>query len=92
MQEQYQVLSSDASKEEVVDWINQVARLREDDILDYTNQITVNPVFYTTVPSSSTDLKGTEKQGDMAAEAGFLYVVVNNAGALAWRRVAISSF
>lgn len=73
-------------------WVLNATRAREVDLQDYNNQKSQNPVFYNYIPASSSDLLGTEKAGDMAADTSHLYIVVNNSGTLEWQRVAISTF
>jgi len=92
MQKKYKILSATPDLNEALDWIRQATREREYDLADYSNQVSTNPTFYTYVPSSSTDLIGTEKAGDMAASTSYLYIVVNNAGTLRWQRVATATF
>lgn len=72
-------------------WIINATRLRQFDIQDFDKQTAENPRIFD-APSSSTDTVGTEKVNDVAADSSFLYVIIDNAGTLEWRRVAISSF
>lgn len=78
--------------DQINSWIISTTRSREIDLQDFDNQQSTNVTFYKDVPASSTDLKGTEQQGDIAADTNYLYVVVDNAGALEWQRVAIATF
>lgn len=91
MRDNYKDLPNNFNSEDVREWMVDVTRKRQFDVVDYDNQVAANPVFFQTPPTSSSDLKGFEKAGDMAADASYLYVVVDNTG-LVWRRVAISSF
>jgi hypothetical protein len=91
MRSLFGVLSRDAESSKIVDWINHVVRERAIDLSDYESQQATKPTIYPT-PTSSSDLIGTEKAGDIATATGFLYVVVDNSGVLEWRRVAISTF
>jgi hypothetical protein len=43
-------------------------------------------------PSASNDVVATDREGDVAFSATYMYVLINNAGTLAWRRVALSSW
>lgn len=92
MQEEYILVRPDFTLDNLKDWALQVTRAREDDILDYSEQVTTNTKIFTAIPTSSGDIKGTEKAGDIAVDTNFLYVVVNNSGTLQWQRVAISTF
>ena len=91
MRNQYQNLRANVEIEELANWARDVSRNRLFDLEDYNSQVSDNPVVFP-VPSNSTDLRGTEKIGDIAADNGFFYIVVSVAGGLEWRRMAISSF
>lgn len=91
MRSLFPTLSRAAAIESVIDWINHVVRERGSDLSDYEIQQATKPSIYPT-PSSSSDLIGTEKVGDIAVATGFLYVVVDNGGTLQWRRVAAATF
>lgn len=92
MKKRFKILSSVPTIEEVYDWIRQVTRERDIDLEDYNNQVSTNVTYYNYTPSSSTDLIGTEKAGDIAVSTSYLYVVVDNAGTLRWQRVATATF
>lgn len=91
MRSQYTVLSLNAQTEEIKRWISDVTRARQADLDDYDLQESSKPKIFN-APASSTDTKGTEKVGDIAVDASYLYIVVDNSGTLEWRRVGISSF
>ena len=82
--------TSNAIKE-LQDWAVSSTRSRGADLADFNIQTTENPRIFA-VPTSSTDIVGTEKAGDVATDASFLYIAVDNAGAIEWRRGGISSF
>ncbi len=44
------------------------------------------------VPTSSADVTATDKVGDVNYTASFLYILIDNGGTPAWRRVALSSW
>ena len=77
---------------EITRWVYEVTRERSIDLDDYNDMDSTRSKIFNLTPASSSDLKGTEKVGDVAADASYLYVVVDNSGTLEWRRVAISSF
>lgn len=85
----YKLLSANPDLNEALDWIRQATREREFDLENYNNQTTTNVTFYSYIPSSSSDLIGTEKPGDIAADTTTLYVVVDNAGTLEWQSISI---
>lgn len=91
MRSQYKVLSLNAQVEDIKRWIEDVTRTRQTDLDDYDIQESSKPKIFD-VPTSSSDLSGAEKAGDIAADASYFYIVVDNSGALEWRRVGISSF
>lgn len=92
MQKKYKILSAIPDLNEALDWIRQATREREFDLEDYNNQVSTNVTFYNYTPSSSSDLIGTEKPGDIAVSTSYIYVVVDNAGTLRWQRVATATF
>lgn len=91
MRDRYIALRN-SDTQSIVDWISHATRARDFDLEDFDDQQSYNPRIYTRIPSSSSDLVGTEKAGDIAADTSFLYVVVDNSGTLEWQRVAISTF
>lgn len=91
MKDKYDVLPPNSTQEAIQRWISDVTRARNVDIDDYERQESTKPAIFP-VPSSSSDLIGTEKAGDIAVDASYFYIVADNSGTLAWRRVAISSF
>ena len=44
------------------------------------------------VPTSSSDIVDGEKVGDINFQNDYIYILTDNAGTPAWRRVAVSSF
>jgi hypothetical protein len=82
MQKRYKLLDNNAQLSDVVDWIRQVVRERDVDLSDYEEQESTNVVYYNYTPTSSSDLIGTEKAGDIAADTSYIYIVVNNSGTL----------
>lgn len=71
-----------------------VVRIRREDVIDYNN---LDKKFIlgrkvSRVPSSSTDVLDTDREGDVSMTSSYLYVLIDNAGTLAWRRVALSSW
>lgn len=91
MRNKFVTLSPKASNQDVIEWCADVARNRDFDVADYQNQVAYNPVIYA-VPASSSDLRGNEKAGDIAVDASYFYIVVDDSGTLEWRRAAIGTF
>lgn len=92
MQKKYKTLSANPDLNEVLEWLRQATRERQFDLEDYNNQTSTNPVVYDRTPASSSDLLGTEKVGDIAADTSYIYIVVDNSGTLQWQRVATATF
>jgi len=95
MNKKYEVLSINAGLNEVLRWIEDATRSRDEDLEDYADMDTSRSRVYSQ-PSSITDIIGTEKIGDIAVgeDSGtqYLYVIVDDSGDLEWRRVALSTF
>lgn len=85
-------ITEDASNH--ADALRYIARERENDVRDWYNL----PKKYMTgrkvekVPTGSADIATTDRKGDFNYTASFLYLCVDNAGTLAWRRVALVSW
>lgn len=92
MQKEYKILPSNAKLTDVLTWIKQATRERAIDLDDYDEQQRTNVMYYNYTPTSSTDLIGTEKAGDIAVDTSYIYVVVDNSGTLRWQRVATATF
>lgn len=45
-----------------------------------------------TAPTSSTDIQSSDQLYDVVLKNNYEYVVIDNAGVLEWRRVALSTF
>lgn len=86
MRGKYKNLSQNPSNTEIQEWLRLATRERDLDLEDYERQISYNPFIYT-APSSSIDLKGTEKVGDEATSGDTLYKVVDDSGNV-WRRMS----
>lgn len=46
----------------------------------------------TTGPANSADVNATDKVYDVIRDANYEYVLINNGGTLAWRRITYSAF
>ena len=87
------------SWDSLMKWIEQVISEREKDRSDWDNL----PQIYMlgrnrtllnsrAVPSGSSDVVATDAEGDFMADASYIYVLIDNGGTLAWRRVALASW
>jgi hypothetical protein len=87
MKNKYINITQNSTLENIVAWIMDVTRNRLFDVDDYQNLLANTPRVYD-VPSSSTDLIGTEKIGDIAADEDYLYVVTDDG----WRTAPLTNF
>lgn len=69
------------------------ARLRLDDITDFTNlpNVFISGRKVEKVPNNSSDVTPEDRVGDFNTTGAYLYVLVDSGGAV-WRRVALSSW
>lgn len=91
MRKNYSNIQNEYDIKALSSWAREVTRLRSFDLDDYNNQVAGNPFIYN-APATSSTFVGTEKEGDLAFDASYLYIVVDNAGTLEWRRVSLSTF
>lgn len=73
--------------------VNQIARIRQDDIGDRNNfpNIFIGGRKVSKVPATSTDITGSAV-GDFNVTASFAYFCINNSGTVEWVRVAVGTF
>ena len=73
--------------------INQIARIRQDDIGDRNNfpNLFIGGRLVRKVPANSSDITGSAA-GDFTVNASFAYFCINNAGTIEWVRVAVGTF
>ena len=79
------------SIEEVADWARDVNRNRLFDVRDFRDLAATSSSILP-VPTSSSDISGAEKAGDIAVDDSYLYYVAESGGSLVWRRISGSSF
>jgi hypothetical protein len=82
------------SLDEVKEQLRQITNTRKDDITQIAN---LSNVFVAgrkvgRVPSGSADVLAGDCVGDVNYSASFLYILIDNAGTPAWRRVALSAW
>lgn len=80
--------------EAITNILRDIIRTRTFDVNDFTN---LKNVFLSgrkveKTPSASNDIDVTDRENDFNWSPTYLYVCVNNAGTLVWRRVALSSW
>jgi len=83
---------------DTVDILSKICNIRKDDIATIQNlpNVTVSGRTVTKIPTSSTDVSGNDKIGDInfATDGGneYMYVLMDIGGAGEWRRVQLNSF
>lgn len=77
----------------IADFCREVARLREEDIEDFNNlsNIFMRGRKVGKIPTGSTDVAATDRLGDFNYDANYLYLCVDNSGAV-WRRITLGSW
>lgn len=84
-------------KTSLAEWATEVTRQREQDKTKWRNlkEVVVRGRLRNNLrstPSSSADVTATDNENDVMWDASYLYILVNNAGSLVWRRVGLSSW
>lgn len=79
--------------EELLDFAKDVARKRQEDIVDFNNlpNVFIRGRKVDKVPTGSADTADS-RVGDFNYTISFLYICVDNSGTAAWRRVALGSW
>lgn len=90
----YPILPRDPQLEDVFDVLGFINRERLNDVQDFNN---IQNRFVAgrkvgKVPSSSADVVGTDKLGDLNYDASYLYILIDNAGTAEWRRASLGSW
>lgn len=86
------IFSSDnAALKQALDFIG---RERQADVQEFNN---LPNVFITgrkvgKIPSASADVVATDRPGDFSYDASFIYICLNNAGTVVWRRATLGSW
>ncbi len=83
----------EATVENLKDFCEEIARIRDEDITDFDNLQNrfINGRKTGKIPLTSNDIVG-DKVGDFNYDAAYIYICVNNGGTAQWRRVATGSF
>lgn len=73
------------------DQVGQICHTRKDDIAQVQNlpNIFISGRTVGKIPSSSADVAATDRINDFNATATYLYILIDNAGAAEWRRIAM---
>lgn len=89
----YPILKDETPKG-IFEWLKYVVRARSDDIqeLDNLKNIFIAGRKVGKIPSASNDVTATDKIGDVNYSATFLYILIDNSGTPAWRRVALGAW
>lgn len=79
---------------DALEFCREVAKERTNDIKDFDN---LKNVFMSgrkvgKIPSASSDVAATDRIGDFNYSASYFYILVDNGGTAAWRRIALGSW
>jgi len=80
--------------DDVIEQLRQITNLRKNDVT-VISQIASSYISGRKVgkiPTSSTDVVATDRIGDVNYTASYLYILIDNAGTPAWRRVALGAW
>lgn len=96
MKSLYPVVPLNADKDDILDFLRQVSRLRQmEDLPDFTalNQNFVSGRSTTRVPSGPTDVDDTDVLGDIvyASDGSYVFILVSVSGVATWARVALDT-
>lgn len=80
--------------EQLVDFAKDVARKRQEDIVEFNNlpNVFISGRKVAKVPTGSADVAPSDRIGDLNYDASYLYICVDDGGTAAWRRVALGSW
>jgi hypothetical protein len=80
--------------EDVRDQLRDICYTRKDDIATISKipSSFVSGRKVGKVPTASNDVEVTDRLGDINYDASYLYILIDNSGTPAWRRVALSSW
>jgi hypothetical protein len=90
----YPVLTDTKDINVVVNWLKEVARLRElEDVPDFTNlkNKLLSGRTVDKIPSSATDVVATDVEGDWSTDGTYEYRLVDVAGTLKWSRILLDT-
>ena len=81
------------SADQLVDFSKDIARIREEDIEEFSNlkNVLMSGRKVGKTPSSSSDIEDTDRVGDFNYDANYMYLCVDNTGAQ-WRRITLGSW
>ena len=81
------------TEEDLLNFCKDIARLRQEDLGDFTNlpNVFIRGRKVDKIPTGSLDTTG-DRVGDFNYDTSYIYICVDNAGVAEWRRVAIGSW
>lgn len=73
---------------------DELSRVRREDVTKFENlpQVLIQGRKISRTPSASNDVVAGDYVGDINFTASYLYVLIDNSGTPAWRRVALASW
>jgi hypothetical protein len=80
--------------EDVCKVIQYIARERDTDIRDWNNlqNTFVSGRKSGKIPTGSADVDPSDRVGDVNYDSSYFYIVINNGGTAAWRRIALGAW
>lgn len=89
--ENYPTIKHNADTKDLIRFAEDIQRMREKDISDFNN---LSAIFMKgrkvgKIPTASIDIATTDRVGDFNYTASYLYIVIDNAGTAAWRRISL---
>lgn len=87
-------LSTTATIQDLIDFCQNVARKRQEDISDFDNlaNVFMSGRKVAKVPTGSADVVPSDRVGDFNYDTSYFYLCVNNGGTATWRRTALGSW
>lgn len=82
------------SNQDLSKFVRDITRKREQDVADFTNLSNqfMKGRKVDKVPSASTDVSVTDNLGDFNYTATYYYILVDDSGTAAWRRISLASW
>lgn len=80
--------------EDIAEVMREIVRIRDSDrdAFDNLKGRFIAGRKVSRVPSGSADVLDTDRLGDFTADADYIYIIVDDGGALSWRRATLGSW
>ncbi len=82
------------NEQDVKDQIREICNVRKDDIAQISNLVNtfVAGRKVGKIPSASSDVAATDRLGDVNYDQDYLYILIDDSGTAAWRRVLLEAW